>query len=229
MVLYGKLAVFWFEHFHTIFIWGGCRSHSPRRTRNTLWFSETCDTSAGSTKTGHSKVWNVVTPPGSWATSGHLGRCNEDAASRTFLAIISWDILVTWPNQNNWLRSLYLEKWLDIQDGFQSRTCRDVSNRELFTKFVSLPLELKIARFQFLPDIHDNRRGSEQRPLGNLTAFRCLKSPICIFRSIKLVQTCVFPTNLRINLSVPYSVSLKYQPSYMTFSTCCNLLALISI
>ena len=49
------------------------------------------------TKTGPSKVGDVVTPPGPWSTVGLVSR---GRVQQTCLTNFSWNIMVIWPNQD---------------------------------------------------------------------------------------------------------------------------------
>jgi len=100
------------------------------------------------TKTGPSKVGDVVTPPGPWTT---LGRFPVGVASRTCLARDIW----TPGRQTSWDLSIR-------RSGFSFRVLRisdlcTLSRHELFAKKTFLPLVLGKALFQSLPKIHDHR------------------------------------------------------------------------
>ena len=63
--------------------------------------------------------------------------------------------------------------------------CHEVSYRELFANILSLPFVLSIVSFQSSLKTHDQRWGSEQRPIKKLTALWSLKAPVSSPRSNK--------------------------------------------
>ena len=65
--------------------------------------------------------------------------------SNTGLAILSWDILVTWPNHRAAKISLFVEVARHSRLEFHNRAlCREVPHRELVAKTPSLPFVLEI-------------------------------------------------------------------------------------
>ena len=143
----------------------------------------------GSTRRrGQARPEMYFTSPGPWPASGSYF---YDVANMTRL-INLWGTIVKRLNRCGWdifIRSSSTFNDLRIS---QLSTPPRTSGNKFFTKIVSPSLALKIAYVKSLPNFHDHRWRSEQRPIRKLKAMRCLRTPV-LWPWNDQAQICVRP------------------------------------
>ena len=168
-----------------------CRS--PTRTRNNSRSTAISDTVAllapDQDRTKQGRRYSHSTPPGTWTTSGTLSRgCSQQAMPfQSFLGHSGHMAEPSWGLSIRKSGSTFVVLRIS-----SCALCREVSRRELFAKIPSLPLALEIILFKSLPEIHDHRWGSEQRPISKLTVLRCLKVLILWQQSTSVILVLIF-------------------------------------